>query len=161
MIMWTVHKDILKRILIEVCWFKKPMLVQSPVYPGLSFADLKDFLPSLLLQLHFGVNSGAPKFAIEQQAVNEATFRCPDELGWQPQVHMVLCFRAIPLMPLQQIILILFCLFMLLCFFLYFSPASSYSIRRWRNYPGKRGTLWSDLNMYLGIHCLLDRMCFF
>ncbi|KAK9935356.1 hypothetical protein M0R45_022460 [Rubus argutus] len=32
-----------------------------------------------------GVNSGALKFAIEQQAVNEATFRCPDELGWQPQ----------------------------------------------------------------------------
>lgn len=35
--------------------------------------------------LHLGVNSGAIKFAIEQQAINEATFRCPDELGWQPQ----------------------------------------------------------------------------
>ncbi|XP_031125600.1 uncharacterized protein LOC116027949 [Ipomoea triloba] len=35
--------------------------------------------------LHLGVNSGAFKFAIEQQTVNEATFRCPDELGWQPQ----------------------------------------------------------------------------
>ncbi|GMN41593.1 hypothetical protein TIFTF001_010809 [Ficus carica] len=35
--------------------------------------------------LHLGVNSGATKFAIEQQAVNEATFRCPDELGWKPQ----------------------------------------------------------------------------
>uniref|UniRef100_A0A1J3E795 Pyrrolidone-carboxylate peptidase n=1 Tax=Noccaea caerulescens TaxID=107243 RepID=A0A1J3E795_NOCCA len=35
--------------------------------------------------VHFGVNSGATKFAIEQQAVNEATFRCPDELGWKPQ----------------------------------------------------------------------------
>lgn len=35
--------------------------------------------------LHFGVNSGASKFAIEHQAVNEATFRCPDELGWKPQ----------------------------------------------------------------------------
>eukprot|EP00262_Sarcandra_glabra_P021128 TRINITY_DN8747_c0_g1_i1.p1 TRINITY_DN8747_c0_g1~~TRINITY_DN8747_c0_g1_i1.p1 ORF type:complete len:220 (-),score=24.92 TRINITY_DN8747_c0_g1_i1:353-1012(-) len=35
--------------------------------------------------LHFGVNSGATKFAIEHQAVNEATFRCPDELGWKPQ----------------------------------------------------------------------------
>lgn len=40
------------------------------------------------LQLHLGVNSGALKFAIEQQAVNEATFRCPDELGWQPQVNV-------------------------------------------------------------------------
>ncbi|KAL6189964.1 hypothetical protein ACLB2K_036365 [Fragaria x ananassa] len=35
--------------------------------------------------LHLGVNSGAMKFAIERQAVNEATFRCPDEFGWQPQ----------------------------------------------------------------------------
>jgi pyroglutamyl-peptidase len=50
------------------------------------------FVPSLLLQLHLGVNSGALKFAIEKQAVNEATFRCPDELGWQPQVHVVLLF---------------------------------------------------------------------
>jgi pyroglutamyl-peptidase len=24
-------------------------------------------------------------FAVERRAVNEATFRCPDELGWQPQ----------------------------------------------------------------------------
>ncbi|KAF3954033.1 hypothetical protein CMV_020574 [Castanea mollissima] len=35
--------------------------------------------------LHFGVNSGATRFAVEHQAVNEATFRCPDELGWKPQ----------------------------------------------------------------------------
>ncbi|KAF8082805.1 hypothetical protein N665_0807s0014 [Sinapis alba] len=35
--------------------------------------------------LHLGVNSGAEKFAIERQAVNEAHFRCPDQLGWQPQ----------------------------------------------------------------------------
>jgi len=33
-----------------------------------------------------GVNSGATQFAIERQAVNEATFRCPDEMGWKPQV---------------------------------------------------------------------------
>lgn len=38
-----------------------------------------------VIWLHFGVNSGASKFAIEQQAVNEATFRCPDEMGWKPQ----------------------------------------------------------------------------
>ncbi|KAH0878347.1 hypothetical protein HID58_065741 [Brassica napus] len=36
--------------------------------------------------LHLGVNSGAEKFAIERQAVNEAHFRCPDQLGWQPQI---------------------------------------------------------------------------
>lgn len=38
-----------------------------------------------VIWIHFGVNSGANKFAIERQAVNEATFRCPDEMGWQPQ----------------------------------------------------------------------------
>lgn len=37
-----------------------------------------------VIWLHFGVNSGAMRFAIENQAVNEATFRCPDELGWKP-----------------------------------------------------------------------------
>ncbi|KAL5582707.1 hypothetical protein UlMin_015149 [Ulmus minor] len=38
-----------------------------------------------VIWIHFGVNSGATKFAIEHQAVNEATFRCPDEMGWKPQ----------------------------------------------------------------------------
>lgn len=41
--------------------------------------------PGRVIWLHFGVNSGAARFAIETQAVNEATFRCPDELGWKPQ----------------------------------------------------------------------------
>lgn len=40
---------------------------------------------SRIIWVHFGVNSGATKFAIEKQAVNEATFRCPDEMGWKPQ----------------------------------------------------------------------------
>ncbi|CAL1393165.1 unnamed protein product [Linum trigynum] len=38
-----------------------------------------------VIWVHFGVNSGATKFAIENRAVNEATFRCPDEMGWKPQ----------------------------------------------------------------------------
>ncbi|KAF8408251.1 hypothetical protein HHK36_007399 [Tetracentron sinense] len=38
-----------------------------------------------VIWIHFGVNSGALRFAIERQAINEATFRCPDEFGWQPQ----------------------------------------------------------------------------
>lgn len=38
-----------------------------------------------LVWLHLGVNSGAARFAIERLAANEATFRCSDELGWQPQ----------------------------------------------------------------------------
>ncbi|KAJ6823905.1 uncharacterized protein M6B38_128100 [Iris pallida] len=41
--------------------------------------------PGRVIWLHFGVNSGATRFAIENQAVNEATFICPDELGWEPQ----------------------------------------------------------------------------
>ncbi|KAJ0095202.1 hypothetical protein Patl1_16109 [Pistacia atlantica] len=44
-----------------------------------------------VLWLHFGVNGGASKFAIEQQAVNEASFCCPDELGWQP--------KQVPIVP--------------------------------------------------------------
>uniref|UniRef100_A0A2P2KBP8 Uncharacterized protein LOC103451988 n=1 Tax=Rhizophora mucronata TaxID=61149 RepID=A0A2P2KBP8_RHIMU len=39
--------------------------------------------------LHLGVNSGAQKFTFELQAVNEATFCCPDELGWQPELHPI------------------------------------------------------------------------
>ncbi|XP_010921363.1 uncharacterized protein [Elaeis guineensis] len=38
-----------------------------------------------VIWIHFGVNSGATKFAVENRAFNEATFRCPDELGWKPQ----------------------------------------------------------------------------
>ncbi|KAK3415981.1 hypothetical protein EUGRSUZ_H01307 [Eucalyptus grandis] len=41
-----------------------------------------------VIWVHFGVNSGATKFAIEHQAVNEATFRCPDEMGWKPQTSL-------------------------------------------------------------------------
>ncbi len=32
------------------------------------------------------MNSGATNFAVEWRAVNEATFLCADELGWQTQV---------------------------------------------------------------------------
>ncbi|KAL8532668.1 hypothetical protein ACS0TY_009034 [Phlomoides rotata] len=39
-----------------------------------------------VIWLHLGVNNGANKFAIERQAVNEATFCCPDEFGWQPRL---------------------------------------------------------------------------
>ncbi|XP_022735627.1 uncharacterized protein LOC111288995 [Durio zibethinus] len=49
---------------------------------GISGIDTKN---EQVIWLHLGVNSGAEEFALEQQAVNEATFCCPDELGWQPQ----------------------------------------------------------------------------
>jgi pyroglutamyl-peptidase len=47
--------------------------------------SLKTIFGRTIFQIHFGVNSGASRFALENQAVNEATFRCPDELGWKPQ----------------------------------------------------------------------------
>lgn len=60
----------------------------APLYQTLKSAVNKENEQSSyskVILLHFGVNSGATRFAIEQQAVNEATFRCPDEMGWKPQ----------------------------------------------------------------------------
>jgi len=52
---------------------------------SLSKDDVESSNHSRVIWVHFGVNSGATRFAIESQAVNEATFRCPDEMGWKPQ----------------------------------------------------------------------------
>ncbi|CDP15214.1 unnamed protein product [Coffea canephora] len=52
---------------------------------AISTAENESSTPGRVIWVHFGVNSGATKFAIENQAVNEATFRCPDEMGWKPQ----------------------------------------------------------------------------
>ncbi|KAF8401253.1 hypothetical protein HHK36_012185 [Tetracentron sinense] len=61
----------------------------APLYHILQSAvigqDSKSSNSGRVIWLHFGVNSGATRFAIERQAVNEATFRCPDELEWKPQ----------------------------------------------------------------------------
>ncbi|KDP23352.1 hypothetical protein JCGZ_23185 [Jatropha curcas] len=60
-----------------------------PLYQTLQTAintkDTESASSGRIIWLHFGVNSGATRFAIEHQAVNEATFRCPDEMGWKPQ----------------------------------------------------------------------------
>ncbi|CAN0897296.1 Pyrrolidone-carboxylate peptidase [Linum grandiflorum] len=56
--------------------------IPLPVVPSLMLLCVSLWL---IRKVHFGVNSGASKFAIENQAVNEATFRCPDEMGWKPQ----------------------------------------------------------------------------
>ncbi|GAB4835641.1 hypothetical protein Ancab_000549 [Ancistrocladus abbreviatus] len=60
-----------------------------PLYQTLQSAvskkDSESSSSGRVIWLHFGVNSGATRFAIECQAVNEATFRCPDEMGWKPQ----------------------------------------------------------------------------
>lgn len=50
-----------------------------------AFSNADTVTNSNIVWLHLGVNSGALRFAIERQAANEATFRCPDQLGWQPQ----------------------------------------------------------------------------
>lgn len=52
---------------------------------ALSGGDSESSNSRRVVWVHFGVNSGATMFAIENQAVNEATFRCPDEMGWKPQ----------------------------------------------------------------------------
>nr|ACU14855.1 unknown [Glycine max] len=60
-----------------------------PLYQRLQSAvnakDSESSNSNKIIWLHFGVNSGATRFAIEKQAVNEANFRCPDEMGWKPQ----------------------------------------------------------------------------
>lgn len=56
------------------------------------YFDWNQLLLWIFFQLHFGVNSGTTRFALEKQAINEATFRCPDELGWKPQVTLIVLF---------------------------------------------------------------------
>ncbi|KAE8704951.1 putative pentatricopeptide repeat-containing protein [Hibiscus syriacus] len=67
-----------KAVTINVTGFKK---FQGGVARSRTAGD--GALP-VLYKLHLGVDGGAEKFALERQAVNEATFFCPDELGWQP-----------------------------------------------------------------------------
>jgi hypothetical protein len=43
----------------------------------------------IVSQIHFGVSGGLPRFALENQAVIDTTFACPDELGWKPQVALL------------------------------------------------------------------------
>ncbi|CAI9278296.1 unnamed protein product [Lactuca saligna] len=50
-----------------------------------SVSNENNFGSKEVVWLHMGLNGGASNFAIERQAVNEATFSCPDELGWQPK----------------------------------------------------------------------------
>ncbi|CAA2984252.1 pyrrolidone-carboxylate peptidase [Olea europaea subsp. europaea] len=60
----------------------------APLYQTLQSAVIREGTMSnsgRVIWIHFGVNSGATRFALEHQAVNEATFRCPDEMGWKPQ----------------------------------------------------------------------------
>jgi pyroglutamyl-peptidase len=45
--------------------------------------------PSTAVQLHLGVDGTATHFKLEQQAVNEAAFRVPDQKGWQPQQQCI------------------------------------------------------------------------
>ncbi|KAL3726492.1 hypothetical protein ACJRO7_031398 [Eucalyptus globulus] len=91
-----------------------PMLfkvMESGISSGGSTCDAQ------VVWLHLGVNSGAHKFAIERQAVNEATFRCPDELGWRPQVEMPLFANQCGLVLLQLFVLEMVLLQFPFCFF--------------------------------------------
>jgi pyroglutamyl-peptidase len=49
-------------------------------------ANAKDSaVPQRTIWLHFGVSGLADCINIESKAYNEADFRCPDQLGWEPQ----------------------------------------------------------------------------
>nr|KJB82486.1 hypothetical protein B456_013G209000 [Gossypium raimondii] len=61
-----------------------PQLYQA-LQSALTGKDSESSCSGRIIWLHFGVNSGASRFAVERQAANEATFRCPDEMGWKPQ----------------------------------------------------------------------------
>lgn len=61
-----------------------PVLPANPSDLCLDMSPLSP-MDQRIIWVHMGVNSGASRFAIERRAVNEATFRCPDEMGWQPQ----------------------------------------------------------------------------
>ncbi|OVA20737.1 Peptidase C15 [Macleaya cordata] len=61
-----------------------PMLYKV-MESGISKPFMDSSINEQVIWVHFGVDSGLQKFDIEQQAVNEATFCCPDELDWQPQ----------------------------------------------------------------------------
>lgn len=39
--------------------------------------------------IHLGVNMNCTQFLLEWKAKNEATFSCPDELGWTPMRHPI------------------------------------------------------------------------
>ncbi|PPD81826.1 hypothetical protein GOBAR_DD21249 [Gossypium barbadense] len=75
-----------KAVTINVTGFKKFQgIAHNPTETIVN--NLKNFVESkglLPAGLHLGVDGGARKFTLEQQAVNEASFFCPDELGWQP-----------------------------------------------------------------------------
>lgn len=49
--------------------------------------------PAQHIWLHFGVAAGAPCYYLEQCAINDMSFRVPDEAGYQP--------RAVPIDPTQ------------------------------------------------------------
>lgn len=59
--------------------------LQQTLQSAISEKESQSSSSGKIIWVHFGVNSGASRFAIERQAVNEATFRCPDEKGWKPQ----------------------------------------------------------------------------
>ncbi|CAI9784636.1 unnamed protein product [Fraxinus pennsylvanica] len=65
-----------------------------PVYQTLQSSVIKDGTVTnsgRVIWVHFGVNSGVTMFAIEHQAVNEATFRCPGEMGCKVVLIMQGC----------------------------------------------------------------------
>uniref|UniRef100_A0A6N2KWU4 Pyroglutamyl-peptidase I n=1 Tax=Salix viminalis TaxID=40686 RepID=A0A6N2KWU4_SALVM len=57
--------------------------------------DSESSSPGRIIWIHFGVNSGATRFAIEHQAVNEATFAV--RVGMEATVFKFFCVLRVPL----------------------------------------------------------------
>lgn len=55
--------------------------LSTPTHPAIMGRKMSD---RKIVFIHFGVNVGASSFELEIQGRNEATFSCPDELGWAP-----------------------------------------------------------------------------
>ncbi|GKV01504.1 hypothetical protein SLEP1_g14054 [Rubroshorea leprosula] len=89
---YTAKKGLPKGVILGSCTVLEtagqgalPTLYQT-LQSALSGNESESSTSRKTIWVHFGVNGHASSFAIEQQAVNEATFGFPDELGWQPHV---------------------------------------------------------------------------
>lgn len=72
-------------------------------------AALENPTDAITIMLHLGVNIGSRQFLLEQCAYNDATFRVPDELGYQPTNTKVddsdeYALQRQTTLPLEQII---------------------------------------------------------
>lgn len=79
-------QSILSTAVLEVAaQSAKEWLAQVYASPELAAAAAK----GPVVMLHLGVDVRAAGFKLEQQAANDATFRVPDQRGWQPSRQLI------------------------------------------------------------------------